>query len=157
MAAFVALPAAVAMLTACGSADPMPVSTPTSTMTPTVSSSEPLESTPTVPVYPPPFIDHVRWTTTDVGASLQVYPTPSGRRTSADTAMAAAWREVVADEPSANTASMKAQFDCHWTFARLVDPDKTSWNLEPSRPVVTDDEMVSARCNPGGAEEGPAS
>jgi hypothetical protein len=47
---------------------------------------------------------------------------------------------------------MRAQFDCHWRFARIVEPDKPSWNLEPWRPVVTESEMVDARCNPGGPE-----
>ncbi|GAB18490.1 hypothetical protein GOEFS_055_00030 [Gordonia effusa NBRC 100432] len=159
MAAIFALPVAAAIFTGCGSAEPTPAATSTVTSDPTptlISTRTPAFSTSTTPDYPPPYIDHVQWATTDVGASLQVYPTTSGRKTSAESAGAAAWREVIAAEPSANTPTMKAQFDCHWTFARLVDPMKTSWNLEPARPVVTDDEMIATRCNPGGAEEGPA-
>ena len=37
-------------------------------------------------------------------------------------------------------------------FARIAEPDKPSWNLEPWRPVVTESEMVDSRCNPGGPE-----
>jgi hypothetical protein len=48
---------------------------------------------------------------------------------------------------------MRDQYACHWRFARIVDPDKTSWNLEPWRPVVSESEMIGSRCNPGGAEE----
>lgn len=150
----VALAAAGALLAAC---DPAPDPTPSSGESPTTIATPTLESTTetTTPDPPPPFIDHVQWVQTDVGTSLQVYPTPAGRQASAQTAMPEAWREVLALAPTADTPSMKAQFDCHWTFARLVDPEKTSWNLEPARPVVTSDEMIAARCNPGGAEEGP--
>ena len=42
---------------------------------------------------------------------------------------------------------------CHWQFAELAQPGKTSWNLEPWRPVVDDAEMVASGCNPGGTEE----
>lgn len=64
-----------------------------------------------------------------------------------------AWAEVLALAPRADTPGMKAQFDCHWNYARAIDPDKTSWNLEPNRPVLTEQEMISARCNPGAPEE----
>lgn len=107
---------------------------------------------PTV-VYRPPYIDHVEWTDTAVGPSLSVFPTTSGRHTDDPAGMATAWQEVLALEPGADTPGMQAQFDCHWRFARIVDPEKASWNLEPGRPVVTEQEMISARCNPGFAEE----
>lgn len=90
---------------------------------------------------------------TAVGPSLQIVPTPSGRKVSGERAAEVAWREVLALAPDGDTPGMRAQFDCHWTFARLVDPDKPSWNLEPDRPVVSDEQMVSSRCNPGFAEE----
>ena len=48
---------------------------------------------------------------------------------------------------------MRAQFMCHWYFAEAGAPGKTSWNLEPWRPVVDDRQMLKARCNPGGTEE----
>jgi hypothetical protein len=48
---------------------------------------------------------------------------------------------------------MRAQFVCHWHFAELAQPGKTSWNLEAWRPFVDDDAMLASRCNPGGAEE----
>lgn len=117
---------------------------------PTTAESSVIE---TVPDYPPPYIDHVSWADTAVGESLQVYPTTSGRQATSETALATAWKEVVAAAPRANTPTMRAQFDCHWNFARAVDPTKPSWNLEPSRPVVSDSEMIAARCNPGGPEE----
>ena len=48
---------------------------------------------------------------------------------------------------------MRAQFDCHWRFARFAEPGKVSWNLEPWRPGVDDDAMLASACNPGGAVE----
>ncbi|QMU22686.1 DUF2599 domain-containing protein [Gordonia rubripertincta] len=109
-------------------------------------------TTPTV-VYRPPFIERVEWTDTEVGPSLSVFPTTSGRYTQDPSAMAAAWREVIGLDAGADTPGMQAQFDCHWRFARIVEPEKPSWNLEPGRPVVTEEDMVGSRCNPGFAEE----
>ncbi|MFW0785942.1 DUF2599 domain-containing protein [Gordonia sp. CPCC 206044] len=107
----------------------------------------------TTPSYPPPYVDHAEWVQTAVGPSLQIHPTQSGRRTEDPRGADVAWREVLAMDPDADTPGMRAQFDCHWTFARLVAPEKPSWNIEPSRPVVTEQEMVSTRCNPGAPEE----
>jgi hypothetical protein len=45
------------------------------------------------------------------------------------------------------------QFLCHWELAEVLQPGKTSWNLEPWRPVVDDTTMVGSGCNPGGSEE----
>lgn len=67
--------------------------------------------------------------------------------------MGAAWAQVIALAPAADTETMRAQFDCHWIYARAVAPTKPSWNLETWRPVVTPEQMVAARCNPGGPEE----
>ncbi|AZG47957.1 DUF2599 domain-containing protein [Gordonia insulae] len=129
---------------------------PTST-TPTVSSTiaGPVgQGTPsTTPVLPPPYVDFVEWVTTAVGPSLQVHPTAAGRRTDNPRGADIAWAEVLRLEPDADTPGMRAQFDCHWDFARAVEPDKPSWNLEPSRPVVTDQVMIETRCNPGAPEE----
>ncbi|NED61894.1 DUF2599 domain-containing protein [Streptomyces sp. SID10244] len=105
------------------------------------------------PVYNPPYVDHVEWVQTAVGPSLQVHPTTSGRRTDDPRGADVAWHEVLTQAPDADTPGMRAQFDCHWQFARLVEPNKPSWNLEPSRPVVTDQVMIETRCNPGGPEE----
>ncbi|MDH3016028.1 DUF2599 domain-containing protein [Gordonia alkanivorans] len=109
-------------------------------------------TTPTV-VYRPPYIERVEWKDTEVGPSLSVFPTTSGRYTQDPSAMAAAWREVIGLDAGADTPGMQAQFDCHWRFARIVEPEKPSWNLEPGRPVVTEEDMVGSRCNPGFAEE----
>ncbi|GAA2063826.1 DUF2599 domain-containing protein [Williamsia deligens] len=142
--------AAVAVLAGCG-ADTSDTPAALSSA-PSAPASTPAVITSSVPPAVPPFIDRVMWVQTSSGPSLQVYPTPSGRRANGDTDAAEAWREVLADDPGANTPGMQAQFDCHWTFARLVAPDKPSWNLEPWRPVVDQQQMVAARCNPGGPE-----
>ncbi|WP_306302061.1 DUF2599 domain-containing protein, partial [Gordonia sputi] len=102
------------------------------------------------PAHPPPYVDHVAWASTAVGPSLQIYPTSDGRASIADDGAEVAWREVLALAPDADTPGMKAQFVCHWNFARAVDPNKPSWNLEPRRPVVDDSTMIATRCNPGG-------
>jgi hypothetical protein len=38
-------------------------------------------------------------------------------------------------------------------FAEFGEPGKVSWNLEPWRNLVSDEQMVAAGCNPGGTEE----
>ena len=111
---------------------------------------------PTGPVPAPPYIDHTRWTKWNGQSSLQVYPTWAGRHSSGLGATAQgdeAWSEVLNLAPDADTPGMRAQFMCHWYFAEAGAPGKTSWNLEPWRPVVDDKQMLRARCNPGGAEE----
>jgi Protein of unknown function (DUF2599) len=104
-----------------------------------------------------PFVDHTQWAQWGRLTSLRVYPTPAGRAAArqAGTAAAAdeAWAEVLALSPDADTPGMRAQFICHWQFAEFVQPGKTSWNLEPWRPVVDDTEMIASGCNPGGPEE----
>ncbi|WP_246241120.1 DUF2599 domain-containing protein [Mycolicibacterium madagascariense] len=109
------------------------------------------------PAAAPPFIDHTEWTHWNGLSSLHVYPTAAGRRAAAefneDAQGQEAWTEVLRLSPDADTPGMRAQFLCHWAFAEKVQPGKTSWNLEPWRPVVSDQTMVDTRCNPGGAEE----
>lgn len=150
--------AAAAVLAGCGD-DPapevpagspsLPVSSPTAPSTAESSITE--ESAP--PTLPPPYIEATEWVQTQVGPSLQIHPTQAGRTVSGDGVEDTAWKEVLALSPDADTPGMRAQFDCHWSFARLVEPDKPSWNLEPGRPVVGDADMIAARCNPGFAEE----
>ncbi|CAM3264881.1 uncharacterized protein DUF2599 [Williamsia muralis] len=154
------LAAAMIVVSGCGGSDPDPAVTTepvVSESTTTTALTTPAESataiTPSTPVYLPPFIDHVAWTQTEQGPSLQVFPTESGRNTQGTGDLDASWAEVVELDPTADTPGMRDQYACHWRFARIVDPDKTSWNLEPWRPVVTESEMISTRCNPGGAEE----
>jgi hypothetical protein len=116
---------------------------------------DPAEPTPQ-PVPPPPYVDHTRWTQWDGASSLRVYPTWAGRHASGLGATAPgdeAWSEVLNSAPDADSPGMRAQFMCHWYFAEAAAPGKTSWNLEPWRPVVDDRQMVKARCNPGGTEE----
>jgi hypothetical protein len=109
------------------------------------------------PAFSPPFVDHTEWVHWGRLSSLRVYPTPPARvaaRQPGTTAEAdEAWREVLTVSPDADTPGMRAQFLCHWQFAEIVQPGKTSWNLEPWRPVVDDAEMVASGCNPGAPEE----
>lgn len=97
-------------------------------------------------------IDHVTWTTNSAGRQLRVYPTTAGRQDTFPAARDRAWHEVVADAPTADTPGMRDQFYCHWDWARLVAPDKPSWDLEPWRPDVGYQATVAALCNPGGPE-----
>ena len=103
---------------------------------------------------PPPYIDHtqsVHWA--DL-SSLRVYPTPAGRLASTQFVKPdEAWSEVLADAPDADLPGMRDQFVCHWELAEAAEPGKTSWNLEPWRPVVSMTKMLEAGCNPGGIQE----
>jgi hypothetical protein len=88
-----------------------------------------------------------------------VYPTAAGRQVAGEMAKtpaqtSAAWGEVVSLAPAADTPGMRAQFLCHWRFAEFAAPGKPSWDLEPWRPVVSDNVMLAAGCNPGGPEQG---
>ena len=109
-------------------------------------------------VFTPPFVDHTMWDQYwgDL-TTLRIYPTLEGRaaaRTLQTTAQAdEAWQEVLADSPDADQPGMRAQFLCHWRLAEFAEPGKTSWNIEPWRPVVDDVKMLSTGCNPGGEEE----
>ena len=106
----------------------------------------------------PPFIDHVTWADWGDLKSLRVYPTPAGREAAAQllkppSEIDEAWGEVLALAPDADLPGMRDQFVCHFRFAEFGQPGKTSWNLEPFRPVVDDETMTQAGCNPGGLEE----
>ncbi len=121
---------------------------------------DPADGAASPPPGSPPFIDHTEWTQWRGMPSLRVFPTPSGRMAARQPVPAAsmaladeAWGEVLALSPDADTPGMRAQFICHWQFAELAQPGKTSWNLEPWRPVVDDAQMVASGCNPGGQEE----
>lgn len=100
----------------------------------------------------PPYIRSATWVTLRSGSSLQVAPTAAGRTAQGEVAMDAAWREVLGLRPDADTPGMREQFDCHWLYARLIQPEKATWNLEPWRPVVSASAMIAAGCNPGGPE-----
>ncbi|EFV92318.1 hypothetical protein ES5_06712 [Dietzia cinnamea P4] len=107
-------------------------------------------SPPTPPA--PPFIAAATWADSDYGVTLEVAPTDSGRRAWAEGDAEAAWQEVLRLAPDADTPGMWEQFDCHWTWARLLEPDKPTWNVEPWRPVVSPERMLAEGCNPGGPE-----
>jgi hypothetical protein len=109
----------------------------------------------------PPFVDHIswaQWRSESPLSSLRVYPTTSGRAAAKQLGSLSpeadeAWAEVLRLAPQADTPGMRDQFRCHWDFAENVRPGKSSWNLEPWRPVVDDATMVTTGCNPGGAQE----
>jgi Protein of unknown function (DUF2599) len=109
------------------------------------------------PMPGPPYIDHVQWAKWGDMSSLRVYPTKAARQASldpfTDPQAGEAWAEVLTLSPDADSPGMKAQFLCHWHYAELIEPGKVSWNLEPWRNEVSEEQMVAARCNPGGTEE----
>ncbi len=148
------------LLGACGSTTPAPGVTSGYAPSPvtTATAETPRSSTTTTPsptatpVPAPPFVGSTTWVRGSGGRSLHVVPTAAGRAAQGAADAAEAWTEVLRLAPDADQPGMRAQFDCHWTYARLVAPDKPSWNLEPWRPVVSADQMVQARCNPGGPE-----
>ena len=109
------------------------------------------------PVTGPPFIVHTEWAKWGDLSSLRVYPTYAGRVVAGQPGTIAqgeeAWTEVLAISPDADLPGMREQFMCHWQFAEVVEPGKSSWNLEPWRPQVDDNTMLAAGCNPGGTEE----
>lgn len=100
----------------------------------------------------PPYIAQVWWEDTALGETLKILPTAAGRQTGGSGDAQVAWAEVTALEPRAESPGMWEQFVCHWNFARLVEPEKPTWNIEPWRPVVDDVQMIASACNPGGPE-----
>ncbi|MEB3020566.1 DUF2599 domain-containing protein [[Mycobacterium] crassicus] len=111
----------------------------------------------TADVGAPGLVDHAEWVDYGGRTSLRVYPTPAGRaaalRLDAGPEGEQAWREVLVVVPEAETPGMRDQFLCHWSYAEFARPGKTSWNLEPWRPVVDGVTMLESGCNPGAAEE----
>lgn len=159
------------VLTGCGAAEesaPVVVSSltlapqaATPSAGPPSGSAAPIAPAPTVsPIGVPtidPFpdqalIDRTEWTDDLDGRRLHIYPTQAGRTDKFPAALARAWQEVLTDAPDADTPGMYDQFRCHWEWARVVAPDKPSWNIEPWRPAVGYDATVAAMCNPGGPE-----
>ncbi|MFR9749469.1 DUF2599 domain-containing protein [Nocardia sp. 004] len=120
---------------------------------PTAEGALPSSTAPAVDPYADlPLIDHVTWVDTIDGPRLLVFPTPAGRQTTFPGAAERAWQEIRAESTNADTPGMRDQFICHWAWARLVQPNKPSWNLEPWRPAVGYPATVEAGCNPGGPE-----
>jgi hypothetical protein len=99
-----------------------------------------------------PLIDRAEWTDDSDGRRLHVYPTPAGRADTYPPALDRAWHEVLTFARDAGTPGMYDQFTCHWEWARVVAPNKPSWNLEPWRPAVGYEATVQALCNPGGPD-----
>jgi hypothetical protein len=127
-------------------------SSPTAAASPLSSStpSPPPASTP--PPASPPFVASATWDDSDHGLTLRISPTPSARQAGGPDDSATAWAEVLRLAPDADSPGMWGQFSCHWTWARIIEPDKPTWNIEPWRPVVPIESMLSAGCNPGGPE-----
>lgn len=146
-----------AFLSGCGSPAPQPL--PTGTTAPAAPTTTAATSTAAytpVPAIDPyaglPLIDHIEWTRNAEGPRLMVHPTEAGRATTFPGAGLRAWAEIRTADATADTPGMWDQFRCHWDWARLVAPDKPTWNLEPWRPPVGYDATVEAACNPGGPE-----
>ncbi|WP_324193871.1 DUF2599 domain-containing protein [Nocardia blacklockiae] len=146
----------------CGSGDenpdpaPVPATTPalTTAPAPAAPSAPPTAAgPPTVDPYAgSALIEGSEWSEDPDGRRLRVYPSAAGRADTFPAALDRAWAEVVAAVPDADSPGMYDQFKCHWEWARLVAPDKPSWNLEPWRPALGYQGTVSARCNPGGPD-----
>ncbi|HMT50863.1 DUF2599 domain-containing protein [Dietzia sp. UBA5065] len=139
--------AAVAVATAAAAAGCAATSPPAPAPTPYQRPS----TTPPLPA-PARLIASATWAESDFGPSLEVVPTADGRGNPGVSGAALAWREVLDLAPDAGTPGMREQFDCHWTWARVLEPDKPTWNLEPWRPPVGADLMAAEGCNPGGPE-----
>jgi hypothetical protein len=116
-----------------------------------------LAGTASADVASPPYVASAEWAKWGDLSTLRVYPTESARVAAAQIGTTGqadeAWTEVLALSPDADIPGMREQFMCHWQYAELAEPGKTSWNLEPWRPEVSPDQMVAAHCNPGGTEE----
>lgn len=150
-----------ALLTGCGSSGPPePAAAGSTTVVPAITPPPRVpatgvarSSTPVVDPYAGmPLIDRLEWTSTIDGRRLMVHPTRAGRDTTFPGAAVRAWKELNTLDPAADTPGMWDQFRCHWEWARLVAPDKPTWNLEPWRPPVGYDATIGAACNPGGPE-----
>ncbi|MGK2881946.1 MAG: DUF2599 domain-containing protein [Mycobacterium sp.] len=110
------------------------------------------------PVVPGHFVHSTEWAKWGDLSTLRVYPTAEARVVAGSfpvdlVAADVAWAEVLSAAPEADLPGMREQFVCHWEYAELAQPGKTSWNLEPWRPVVGPEVMVGSGCNPGGTEE----
>lgn len=129
-----------------------PVRTPESTTTTPAPPDATRDRRSTTPRPAPPFVESATWGDSDYGETLLVAPSVSGRQAWGADDAATAWREVLALVPEADTPGMWEQFDCHWTWARLLEPGKPTWNIEPWRPDVSPERMLAEGCNPGGPE-----
>lgn len=102
-------------------------------------------------------VDHVEWAKWGDLSSLRIYPTEVARQLAGqpgtEVAAGQAWAQVLAAAPDADIPGMREQFICHWDFAELAEPGKSSWNIEPWRPEVAAQDMLATGCNPGGTEE----
>nr|WP_221333559.1 DUF2599 domain-containing protein [Nocardia transvalensis] len=127
--------------------------TPAARQAPASPTARPVATTPATDQYADvALVDRVEWTDDPDGRRLHVYPSSAGRADTFPAALDRAWGEVLAGSPDADSPGMYDQFKCHWEWARLVAPDKPSWNLEPWRPAPGYQGTVSARCNPGGPD-----
>ncbi|EYT62768.1 hypothetical protein H483_0110045 [Dietzia sp. UCD-THP] len=160
-----AAPLVIAAVTGCSGTGPGQRESPsveeiTSSSQPAPPSAEQRPSAPPTAASPEPgaqpaaapLIASARWADSDFGVTLKVAPTPAGRQAWGPLDADAAWQEVVTIAPDGDTPGMREQFDCHWTWARILEPDKPTWNLEPWRPVVAAEQMLAEGCNPGGPE-----
>lgn len=138
-----------------GSSPPTSSSSPSSSPTPLppVAPITPSEAPPTSSAPPAgPLIEAATWADSDYGVTLKIAPTDAGRAASGPDDPHTAWQEVLELAPDAGSPGMWEQFECHWIWARIIEPGKPTWNVEPWRPVVDEGQMIAEGCNPGGPE-----
>ncbi len=92
----------------------------------------------------PDLIAGVRLVEAEGGASYEVTPREALRDHLSAAALDAAWGEVTAAYPEADTDGLHDQFVCHAYFANA----KPTWDLEPWRADLTYPETVATACNP---------
>src|SRR5699024_7458750 len=137
------------------SSSPLPPVVPVTPRAPgTADSASPSSSPPAPTPAAGLVVASARWADSAYGPTLKVAPTEAGRTASGPADARVAWEEVLTLAPDADTPGMWEQFDCHWTWARLLEPDKPTWNVGPWRPVGDEGQMVAEACNPGGPEVG---
>lgn len=102
-----------------------------------------------VPTPVPKLVASARWVSRDGVRALKVSPTKELRSHPLTAWAEAAWPQVLAEVPAADSAGMSDQFRCHVQFAS----GKDAWFLEPSRPDVGYTATVLAGCNPGDVKD----
>lgn len=139
-------PSVASRSTAGGATTPVPG--PAAPSTDPASDEASRTGAPPTPCESEALIEQAGWIELDGRPSLEVEPTEALRRCGPHGASEQAWHDVLELIPDADTDGMREQFACHVLFA----PTKDVWHLEPWRPVVDGPQLLTARCNPGGAD-----
>ncbi|WP_423842333.1 DUF2599 domain-containing protein [Actinomyces naeslundii] len=97
-------------------------------------------------------IDHTEWADEwQWSPTLKVYPSLWGR-VAPSFLVFTAWEETLDEtertgHPDPDTSSMFNQFKCHWDWARVWTPFKTSWNLDTKIPDKDYWDFATHKCN----------